>query len=144
MALRDFRSAIAAANQQFMEAFHRGDAGGLASLYTADGQILPPHRGILTGREAIRAFWQGALDTGLKVITLQTITVKANGHFAVEVGRYTFLGADGQIADAGKYVVVWRREMENWLLHQDIWNTDLATPCPSVGVDREATPSQPL
>jgi uncharacterized protein (TIGR02246 family) len=140
MTLRDYRSAIAAANQQFVEAFRRGDAGAVASLYTADGQLLPPHCGILTGREAIRAFWQGVLDTGLKEITLQTIEAKASGHFAVEIGRYTFLGADGRVADAGKYVVIWRRDLENWLLHQDIWNTDLPTSRPPTGAHREARP----
>ena len=125
MPVMEYRSAIAAGNQRFMEAFRRGDAGGLASLYTADGQLLPPQHGIITGRESIRAFWQGVLDTGLKAATLQTTEAKANGHFAVEVGRYTFLDADGQVRDAGKYVVVWRRDMDSWLLHQDIWNTDL-------------------
>ena len=121
----EYRSAIAAANKQFMEAFRRGDAAGLASLYTADGQLLPPQRGILTGRENIQAFWQGVLDTGLKTATLHTTEAKANGHFAVEVGRYTFVDADGQVRDAGKYVVVWRRDMDKWFLHQEIWNSDL-------------------
>lgn len=127
MPAMEYRSAIAAANQRFMEAFRRGDAAGLASLYTADGQLLPPYHGIITGRANIQVFWQGLLDTGLKAATLQTTEAKANGHFAVEIGRYIFLDADGRVREAGKYVVVWRRDMDSWLLHQDIWNTDLAT-----------------
>ena len=126
MAPTDYRSAIAAGNRQFMEAFRRGDAGALANLYTADGQLLPPHREILTGREDIRAYWQGVLDQDVKTVTRQTIDVKCNGHFAVEVGRYTLLSANGQVVDAGKYVVVWRRDAGTWLLHQDIWNTNRA------------------
>lgn len=106
-----------------MEAFRRGDAGALASLYTVEGQLLPEHRKILTGREDIRAYWQEVLDQGLKTATLQTTDVKSNGHFAVEVGKYTLFGANGEVADAGKYVVVWRNDAGKWLLHQDIWNT---------------------
>lgn len=140
MPAMEYRSAIAAANQRFMEAFRRGDAAGLASLYTADGQILPPYHNIITGRTNIQAFWQGLLDTGLKTATLQTTEAKANGHFAVEVGRYTFLDADDRLRDAGKYVVVWRRDMDSWLLHQDIWNTDLATSAKATDATPMASP----
>ncbi len=125
MAQMDFRSAIADANQQFMEAFRRGDADALAKLYTADGQLFPPNQDILIGRENIRGFWQAVLDMELKAATLQTIEVRGYSHAAVEVGRYTLVGESGQVADAGKYVVVWRNDAGNWLLHQDIWNTSL-------------------
>ncbi len=123
MAPMDYRSAIAAANQRFMEAFGRGDAQGLARLYTADGQLFPPNSDILIGRDSIRAFWQGALDMGLKAVTLQTVEARGYSQVAVEVGRYRLVGGDGQVADAGKYVVVWRNDAGNWLLHQDIWNS---------------------
>ncbi len=124
----DYRSAIAAANRQFIEAFRRGDAGGLAGLYMADGQLLPPHSDIIMGRDGIRAFWQRTLDLDLKAATLQTVEAQASDHFAVEVGKYTLVGADGQETDAGKYIVIWRNDMGKWLLHRDISNTNRPAP----------------
>ncbi len=128
MAPTDYRAAIAGGNERFMEAFRRGDAEGLARLYTADGQLFPPNSDILIGRQDIRAFWQSVLDMGLKAVTLQTVEARGYSQVVVEVGRYTLVADDGQVADAGKYVVVWRNDAGNWLLHQDIWNTSLPAP----------------
>ncbi len=60
---------------------------------------------------------------GLKQAKLETVEVEGYENFAIEVGKYTLLGADGRVADAGKYVVIWKTERGNWKLHRDIWNT---------------------
>jgi len=86
----------------------------------------PAQQGGCRGRDAIRAFWQGALDAGLTEATLDTVEVDSTGDTAVEVGRYTLRAKGGQVADAGKYVVVWKREGGGWKLHRDIWNTQSA------------------
>ena len=124
MASTDIRSDILACNKHFMDEFGRGDAAALANLYTVGGQLLPPNSEVLAGREAIRAFWQAALDSGLTGATLDTVEVDSMGETAAEVGRYTLRGKGGQVADAGKYVVVWKREGGGWKLHRDIWNTN--------------------
>ena len=51
----EIRATIAAANDTFMAAFKRGDAAGLAALYTEDGQVLPPNADFVTGKPAIEA-----------------------------------------------------------------------------------------
>ena len=72
--------------------------------------------------------WQGALDAGLTAATLDTVEVDSTGDTAVEVGRYTLRAKGGQVADAGTYVVVWKREGGGWKLHRDIWNTNRPAP----------------
>ncbi len=119
----DVRSDILACNQHFMHAFGRGDTASLANLYTGGGQLFPPNTEILVGRNAIRAFWEGAIASGLKEATLDTVEVDSAGETAVEVGRYTLRGKGGQVADVGKYVVVWKMEGGGWKLHRDIWNS---------------------
>jgi uncharacterized protein (TIGR02246 family) len=128
MTSADIRSDVLACNKHFMDAFGRGDAAGLANLYTVGGQLLPPNSEVVAGREAIRAFWKGAITSGLKDATLDTVEVEATGETAVEVGRYTLRGTGGQVADAGKYVVVWKTESGGWKLHRDIWNTNHPAP----------------
>jgi len=47
--------AIVDANKDFVSAFGKGDAAGVASLYTEKGQILPANVGVISGRELVRA-----------------------------------------------------------------------------------------
>ena len=117
------RAAIDTANQAFMAAFGRQDSAGMASLYTADGQVFPSNSDIVKGAEGIQAFWQGAFGMGLKEAVLETVEVDAHGETAIEVGRYTLKADGGAVADQGKYIVVWKRGDGAWKLHRDIWNT---------------------
>ena len=121
----ELRSAIEAADRNFVDAFARGDADGLAKLYTADGQILPSNTDPITGHEGIQAFWQAAMDMGLKSATLETVEVEGHGDTAIEIGRYTLSAGDGQEVDRGKYLVVWKQDGGQWKLHRDIWNTSV-------------------
>jgi uncharacterized protein (TIGR02246 family) len=119
------REAIAAANQNFMASFARGDAAGMAALYTANGQLLPTHSDFITGTQAIQGFWQAVIDMGIKEATLETLEVEGQNEMAYEVGKFALRGSAGQILDRGKYVVIWKREGGRWKLHRDIWNTSM-------------------
>ena len=116
-------AAIAAPIEQFMAAFSRGDAAGAAAVYTADAQVLPPNSDVVTGQQAIQAFWQMAMDMGVKAVKLATVEVAGDGNTAYEVGQFTLQGAEGQVLDAGKYVVIWKYEAGQWMLYRDIWNS---------------------
>jgi uncharacterized protein (TIGR02246 family) len=119
----DVRAAIEQGGQHFMETFRRQDAAGMGALYTADGQALPPGGDIASGQAAIGAVWQGAFDAGLKEARLETLEVEGFDDTAYEVGAYTLLLDGGQVADRGKYIVIWKRVDGQWRLHRDIWNS---------------------
>ena len=123
MTERNVRAEIESVNRDFMAAFRRGDAAAIAGLYTTGGQLFPAHADVVGGRDAIRTFWEGALDSGLAEATLETVEVDGHGDTAIEVGRYALRAAGGAVADAGKYLVVWKREAGAWRLHRDIWTT---------------------
>lgn len=128
MATTTIRARVLAGNKKFMAAFSQRNAGALAKLYTKGGQLLPPGSEVVTGQAAIQPFWQGALDMGLAQVKLDTVEVEGHRDTAIEVGKYTLLTADGQVADAGKYVVVWKVEGRSWKLHRDIWNSSQPSP----------------
>ena len=125
--MENVRNAITSANQNFMDAFKRADAAAIAALYTADATLLPPDAQMMNGTEAIKSFWQGAMNMGIKEARLETMKVEAQGDLAYEIGRYTLSietkGGEG-MAIAGKYVVVWKQQGGAWKLHADIWNSD--------------------
>jgi uncharacterized protein (TIGR02246 family) len=122
---QQIRQAIASADEVFMETSRKGDAAGLAALYTEEGQLMPPNAGFQTGRQAIQAFWQAVLDAGIQEARLEIREVEAHGDTAIEVGEYTLHGEGGAELDAGKYIVIWQREDGQWKLHRDIFNSSL-------------------
>jgi uncharacterized protein (TIGR02246 family) len=124
----EIRTAILAVNSTFVAAFGRGDAAGVAALYTENGQLLPSNSDVITGKPAIQAFWQSVMDMGVKGGTLETVEVEGTGDTAHEVGRYTLLAEGGQVIDTGKYVVIWHQEAGQWKLHRDIWNSSRPAP----------------
>jgi uncharacterized protein (TIGR02246 family) len=122
----DARSGVDATNRAWEAAVSRGDGAATAALYTSDGQLLPVQNDFVTGKEAIKAFWQGAFDAGIKGASLETVEFESHGNSAHEVGRYKLLDADGKVLDHGKFIVIWKKDGETWKIHRDIWTTSVA------------------
>ncbi len=119
----DVRNAIAAANGRFMAALAKGDAGGVAALYTASARILPPGSRAIGDPAGLKAFWASAMAMGIKRLELETLEVELHGDTAIEMGSAKIYGPSGDVIDDGKYIVVWKRESGEWKLHRDIWNS---------------------
>jgi ketosteroid isomerase-like protein len=113
---------IDAANAKFIELFSQGD-GSVVTLYAPGATICPPNSDFVMGMNAIRDFWKGAYEAGIKKVKLETINVEAAGPIAQETGKYTLYSADDKLIDSGKYLVVWKKEKGGWMLYRDIWNT---------------------
>jgi uncharacterized protein (TIGR02246 family) len=126
------RQTIEAGNAKFVEAFNRGDAAGVAALYTDDATLLPPNSEMVQGREGVQNFWNGGFQMGLKEVALTTVNVGGSGDTAYEIGKYTLkIQPTGQeaMSDSGKYLVVWKRQADSaWKLHADIWNSSMPMP----------------
>jgi uncharacterized protein (TIGR02246 family) len=113
-------------NQRFLDAFSRHDAAAIAGLYATGAQLLPPHSDFVKEPDMIRSFWQGVMDAGIDRATLETVDVEDSGDTAIELGRYTLMLAGGEVADRGKYLVVWKQQDGAWKIYRDIWNTSEA------------------
>jgi uncharacterized protein (TIGR02246 family) len=110
------------ANQNFVSAYAKGDATGLAALYTEQATVLPPGAPMMKGRKNIEAFWKQAM-TSLKNLKLQTVDLQSlGGGSAREIGTFTAESGPQQVV--GKYVVVWKKSGKSWRLDTDIWNAD--------------------
>jgi uncharacterized protein (TIGR02246 family) len=117
------RSAIEAGNKKFGAGVAKGDAAGVAGLYTEDAQALPPGGDAVKGRAAILKMWQGVFDAGIAGAVLTTLEVDVMGDTAAEVGTFLLTTKDGRTADRGKYIVLWKKVNGQWYLHRDIWNS---------------------
>jgi uncharacterized protein (TIGR02246 family) len=122
------RQEIEQHNRDMSAAFNRGDAAAVAALYAEDAKVLPPGGAMVTGRQAIRQFWQGVRDMGVHEVTLRTEEVATSGDLAYEIGTATLTmqpAGSAATMDSVKYVVVWKRRAGGpWQLAVDIWNSD--------------------
>jgi len=105
---------IKANNKALGAAVAAGDAKAVGKMYTKKARLMPQGQDFCKGTKAITAFWQGAIDAGIRGAALKS----------VEVGTYTLSTAEGAVADKGKYVVVWKKEDGQWKLHHDIFNSN--------------------
>jgi ketosteroid isomerase-like protein len=119
------KTAIDAANKKFVAAFARQDAAAVAATYSPDGHAFPPNSPIVKGRAAIQKMWQDLINIGITSIALATTEVESAGTIAYEAGTYELKTKDGKVADRGKYCVVWKKLNGQWMLHRDIWSTDM-------------------
>ena len=124
----DYTDVIVIANEHFMMDFAKGDAAGVAALYSEDAQLLPTNSEIITGHEAIQELWQGAMDMGVKTAMLETVEVEGMGRLAYELGKYKLYADDDLVLDQGKYIVIWKRTDSQWRMYRDIWNTSILLP----------------
>jgi uncharacterized protein (TIGR02246 family) len=122
---RDVKSEIDAGNQKFGAAYAKGDAATISRLYTEHATVFPTGGDMATGRDGIQKVWAGAIQSGMKITSLQTVSVEQYRNGAREIGRLTaeVPNAQKQMTKIeGKYVVVWKRVKGSWMLDSDIWN----------------------
>ena len=122
----DISSVIHALVKQFEATFSSGNAADIARWYTDKGMLLPAGSDMIKGKRDIEAFWQEAIDLGIKHIKLDIIEVEQHGDTAIELSYYTMRSADDQLIDHGKGIVIWKYEDNTWKLHRDIWTSSIA------------------
>ena len=121
----DVRAAIEQAGGRFADAYARGDAKAVATFYTEDAIAFPPGGELVKGRPAIQQMWQSTMDSGVKSLAFTVVDVGASGDLVHETGiakmNIQEQGKDATTASV-KYLVVWKRQGDDWKLHRDIWN----------------------
>jgi ketosteroid isomerase-like protein len=115
-------------NKDFAQALNDKDAEAASLLYAEDASLLPPNEAIVTGRENIKNYWQGALDAGTTNVSVSTISTGSSGDLGYEIGRFelSYPGPDGNmIVEKGKYTELLKRMPDGkWISIYGIWNSD--------------------
>ena len=124
-ALAQSKAEMQKLNDQWADAFNKGDAAAISAMYTADAYLLPAGAEMVKGRAAIEGFWRQSMQQ-LGDIKCMTIDVKPLGSSAArEIGTCSFKTKGKSPQESSlKYAVVWQKEGGRWKLLQDIWNSD--------------------
>jgi ketosteroid isomerase-like protein len=115
------KAEIIAANQQFGEAFVKGDSAGIAALYHTDAKIFPPNMHACN-RDEMSGMMKMIPSMHLKTMKLNTDEVSGGPDEIVETGNYEMADSTKTV-DKGNYVVVWKKDGDKWKIFRDIWNS---------------------
>ena len=120
------REAITEAYKAFEEAFFRGEADTISRMYTEDAEWLVPEAPIVRGREAIRQVWATIIGSGGNTVRVDVLEVQESGDWAYDIGTFKASAPDGNVLNAGKYIVIWKRQSTGERkIHRDIFNWDV-------------------
>jgi uncharacterized protein (TIGR02246 family) len=124
--MRKAREAIAEGYKAFEQAYYRGDADAIGRMYTEDAELLVPEAPTISGREAIAQVWKMIVGSGGNTVRVKIGEVQESGDGAYEVGTFTASARDDSVLNAGKYIVIWKRQASGeWCIHRDIFNWDI-------------------
>jgi steroid delta-isomerase-like uncharacterized protein len=128
-------------NQSFIDksadwekAFNEADKALGTSQYTEDAMLMAPNAPSMVGHEAISGMFMGAEAFGASV-SLNTVESFSSGQLGYARGEYTFTAPDGTVVDKGKYIELHKKVGDKWLMHRDIFNSDLPA---ATGADNSA------
>jgi ketosteroid isomerase-like protein len=124
-AKNDAAMEISAAQRLFLHLFAMNDFAGIGACYTEDAQMLVANMEVIVGRASIQSVFKFTAVQG-HTLEFQTQELDVHGMTAVEIGGYTRRRRDGSTFDRGKYIVVWKRVRDTWLIHRDMFSTSLA------------------
>jgi ketosteroid isomerase-like protein len=113
---------VRALDAAIIDGINSKDAGKATAPYAKDGAIMPPGAPTMSGHDAIRGYWQAAIDGGLNDVVASPTAADVNGDFAVTMG--TLAAAMGGQELTGKYILYLRKGDDGWKVQCDIWNFD--------------------
>lgn len=118
------------------DAWVAGDVEPIVNLYAENAMLLPPNSEPVTGRDAIRAFWQATFEVAPEG-TITSVEAESDGRLGYERGTYTIADAEGNEIDRGKYLVVWKLVEGDWKMSRDTWNSSVPSPGEGAEMDEE-------
>ncbi|MCU7805360.1 MAG: DUF4440 domain-containing protein [Candidatus Thiodiazotropha sp. (ex Lucinoma borealis)] len=123
--IADLHRVFDAILEKFEHLFRQGNMAEVAGFYSDNAMLLPAGSDLIEGRQAIEAYWQEALDMGIRRIKIDLMELEQHGESATEVSRYTMFDAEEAVVDHGKGIMIWKYEGNAWKMHRDIWTSNL-------------------
>lgn len=105
------------------QAFAEKDIDWIVNLHAADAQQFPPSAPPVEGSDALRAAWQGMMDTEGLELKWESAFVKVadSGDMAYDTGFGTITNPDGSGTPV-KYLVVWEKHGDDWKVAVDMFS----------------------
>ncbi len=120
-------SEIKALSATRAKAFNEGNANDIATAFTETGILMAPDMKSMSGREAVRGYYQGIFDQYRTFLESGYEEVKVSGNVAYGVGYAKVKlvphnGGDTLVSTAKYINILQRQDDGSWLTTHDIWN----------------------
>ena len=126
------REAITAMSSARAEAFNQSDAAAIAVHFTEDAVLMAPGVEAMTGREAVRDYYQSIFDQYEPELESRYLEIKVEGDLAYGRGIATVtlkpVGGSETTVSTSKYMNILQRQPDGtWKTTHDIWNGNEST-----------------
>ncbi|HYG85329.1 MAG TPA: DUF4440 domain-containing protein [Azospirillum sp.] len=122
---QDFKKSAESAAAKWDEAFNKGDAAGLAKMYSPKGTIQPPGSPPVTGEQNIQQFWATTIGKGFGQHKVTVQQADAKGDMGYAYGRWQATGPGEGGAKKqyeGNWANVLERQGGEWKTVLHAWN----------------------
>ena len=111
------------------KAFNEGNADVIARAFTESGLLMAPDMTSMTGREAVRGYYQRIFDQYRTSLESGYEEVKVSGNLGYGVGYakvklVPHSGGDTVVSTAKYINILQRQDDGSWLTTHDIWNAN--------------------
>lgn len=124
----DLRSAMEAANAEWLAAYNGMNAAAFPAMYAKDAVLMPPGAQPVKGAEAIGQFWAERIKPGTrKNHTFEIVSIEQDGKLAYQTSRWTVdvVSDKGEVKKVGgNSVRVFEKPADKWLVKVHIFNID--------------------
>lgn len=108
---------IRAASRAYVEALARGDGAKLASMWTADGDLIDEQGVVQNGRATVAAMQPQADGTEIPQLRIAVTAIRmVTPTVAMEDGSVEFQPAGGGPAQRGRFTATWVKQDDGWKL----------------------------
>jgi uncharacterized protein (TIGR02246 family) len=108
---------IRAASRAYVEALARGDGVKLASMWTADGDLIDDQGVVQNGRATVAAMQPQADGTEIPQLRIAVTAIRmVTPTVAMEDGSVEFQPAGGRPVQRGRFTATWVKQDDGWKL----------------------------
>ena len=102
------------------------DAATIVNFYADDAVSFINNKPMLTGKTAIKKEIdeQLANHKDTRIVTYETLDVYGDDNVVTEMGKTTAKDTKGTVTYAGKYMAIWEKRNDKWLVVRDMYNDD--------------------
>jgi uncharacterized protein (TIGR02246 family) len=119
------RAAVIAVTERWAAAYGNGDLKSIAEMYTEDAKLMPEGSEAISGRSAIRQWFEKNLRPALPAtIKFSNYEIYAAGQSATSVSEVEIRDGRGQLKTRGKQILVLLKRYGQWQIHRDIWTNN--------------------
>ncbi len=112
--------------QGWETALNNGNTTALQNIYTEDAVVMPPSSEILSGRDAIKSYWDGLLGVGVSEYNVDTVNIRFDGNVAYQTVLWEAIRTDIEgntfQFDGNMSNVLERQQDGSWKINLQSWN----------------------